>query len=110
MNTDIQRRLDQSLEHLESAIATAKQSLQSLPTRNPEIERRLDEYAQVVKRQRVQSSELTASIEAGAWPEVYRQAQLIRQSSSLIQNDVISLLREIASGGRLADQSSEFEA
>ena len=84
-----------SINQLEEAINTARQSIENSKLAHPELLGRLDCYTKVVAKQRLLVNELKYSSQAQDWDETRRLATLIRHSSQFIAGEMQSVIAVI---------------
>lgn len=92
-------RLLESFTELESAILTAKKTLESKQSVPQEVIDRIDTYQQMLEKQRVLASAMSTFVEQGNWPEVSRHIKLINGLSEMIRDDareIVGSLRRVA--------------
>ena len=95
-NSNIINRLFASFTDLESAINSARATLEEKESVPREVIERLESYDGILSKQRELASRLCESINAGDWGEVTRQVSLINGLSAMIRDDARAILSSLA--------------
>ena len=98
MTQELIKKLFDSLTELERSITVARQTFVSLQPENDELLQRIDNYEDVLSKQRQLAQSLRDYIEAQNWGEVTRHIKLINGLSALVHDDARALVRELVSG------------
>ena len=99
-------RLIQSFGELEKAIVSARSTLEENQDTPRDILDRIDVYDEILEKQRILTTKLSAYAAEGDWREVSRHVQLINALSAMIRDDA----REILTGVKapVDDQQKEM--
>lgn len=86
-----------SLQHLEVAIYQARSKIDqdqcnNQPERHSVLSDRLNQYLELVGKNRTMAFGLIANLEKQNWDEVYRIINIVQSTSLMIQQDVLALL------------------
>ena len=103
-------KLFSSFTDLESAIESAKQTLQKRGSIPAEVITRLDSYDTILTKQRRLATDLCEKMHVGDWDEVNRLVGLINGLSSMIRDDARAILSALAlnSDEEPADSEKHF--
>lgn len=93
---NIVTRLFASFTDLETAIDSAKHTLQSKGTIPDEVLKRLNSYDTILTKQRKLATALCDHIQKQNWDEVNRHVGLINGLSSMIRDDARAILSSLA--------------
>ena len=86
------KRLLNSFSELESAIESARTTLNDKGTVPPAVFERLNSYHTILAKQRDLAEDLSSKIEEGDWEEVSRLVKIINGLSSMIRDDAHAIL------------------
>lgn len=95
-NSNIIDRLFASFTDLESAIRSARETLERKSTIPEEVMRRLNSYDEILAKQRTLATTLCECIERGDWDEVSRHVTLINGLSAMIRDDARAILSSLS--------------
>ena len=96
MNTTIIERLFESFIYLETSINTTKQALERRgDVKARGLLKRINEYNDILQKQRSLASGLCHHMAAKNWVEVARNIKLINALSSMIRDDAREILIEL---------------
>lgn len=98
MSNPLVDKLLTSFDELDRSISVTKQNLATKPGVPNDILLRLDQYAEMVAKQRILATDLRLQIENGKWDEVARAVKLINGLSSMIREDAQQILASAAMG------------
>lgn len=93
---NIVERLFASFTDLETAIESAKHTLQKRGTIPEEVLKRLGSYDSILSKQRRLATALCEHIHNGQWDEVNRLVGLINGLSSMIRDDARAILASLS--------------
>ena len=105
MNKIIIQRLFESFKDLETAIESAKKTLEDRVDPPQEVIKRIESYEEILNKQRALATALCGHAHLGNWEEVSRHVKLINGLSTMIRDDA----REIVSGIRFSPSREERE-
>lgn len=105
---NIVERLFASFTDLETAIESAKNTLQSRGTIPEEVIQRLDSYDSILSKQRRLATALCESIHTGNWDEVSRLVGLINGLSSMIRDDARAILTSLSLNTDTAQEEEDM--
>lgn len=92
---EILKKLTQSLDDLESAVNNARTVLENKPNTPLFIFDRLDNYADMLKKQRQYRDRLVHQIRSGHTEDIHQTIKLINGLSEFIKNDAKEILSTI---------------
>jgi hypothetical protein len=98
MSQQLVEKLVSSFDELERSIEVTRESMAQKPGVPADVLSRLDQYSEIVRKQRKVAADLTAAIEAGKWDEVSRAVKLINGLSSMIRDDAQQILVSAQAG------------
>lgn len=96
MNTGIIEKLFSSFTDLETAIKSARKTLEQKGSISQEVLERLDSYDGILTKQRNLAKSLCDHIRVSNWDEVSRHVGLINGLSSMIRDDARAILSSLA--------------
>ncbi len=96
MTNPLVDKLLSSFSDLERSIAVTRESLAEKPGVPGDVLSRLDQYLEMVNKQKYIADELRAQIESGNWEQVARNVKLINGLSALIREDAQQILASAA--------------
>ncbi len=99
MNKVIINKLFESFDSLENAILNAKKTLSKKSDVPKDILDRIDNYEEILNKQRLLALSLNNHSKNGNWDEVSRHIKLINSLSTMIRDDA----REILFSGEKSD-------
>lgn len=105
---NIINRLFKSFEELETAISSAKRTLETKENVPTEVVERLHSYDDILEKQRGLAQELCGYIDAGDWDQVGRLVGLINGLSAMIRDDARAILSSLALNSDNADNTEEI--
>ena len=105
---NIINRLFKSFEELETAISSAKQTLETKENVPEEVVKRLRSYDNILEKQRGLAQELCGHIAAGNWDEVARHVGLINGLSAMIRDDARAILSSLSLNSDSAEDTEEI--
>jgi len=91
MAKEVIQKLFESFQELEHSLEVAKDTLAKREPRPEELLARIDNYEQILQKQRKLANRLCEYISAGDWNEVSRHIRLINGLTSLIYGDASEL-------------------
>ncbi len=94
MKQQVIKRLFESFNELERAIASARTTLRTKKDPPAELLERIESYEEILEKQRTLGNALCAHVSLENWSEVSRHIQLINGLSGMIRDDA----REVLSG------------
>lgn len=98
MAQQLVEKLLSSFDELERSIEITRESMAQKPGVPADVLSRLEQYSEIVRKQRQVASELTVAIEAGRWDEVSRSVKVINGLSSMIRDDAQQILVSAQAG------------
>ena len=107
MSAELVDRLIKSFDDLENCIEVTKQVLRQKDGVPSDVISRVEQYTDVVAKQRGLASELQAYIDNQNWEEVARHVKLINGMSAMIRQDAQSILSAAMEEGGAFDKSSD---
>lgn len=105
---NIVERLFASFTDLETAIESAKTTLQKRGTIPEEVIQRLDSYDSILSKQRRLATALCEHIHKGDWDEVNRHVGLINGLSSMIRDDARRILSSLSLNSDYAPDAEDM--
>lgn len=96
MQNDIIERLFSSFTDLETAITSARTTLEKRGAIPGEIIARLTSYDDILAKQRALAGKLCVFIRSGNWDEVARHVSLINGLSAMIRDDARAILSSLS--------------
>ena len=99
MAAHLAEKIRKALNGLDAAIDTAALAVSASPERDEVLERRMESYREVVRRQRLLAYDLSCALRRADMREVSRLANLLQASSAMIKAD-LSQIAENLSGRR----------
>ena len=96
MTNPLVDKLLSSFSDLERSISVTKQSLSDKPGVPEDVLKRLDQYLDMVLKQKLIADELRAQIEKGNWDGVARNVKVINGLSAMIREDAQQILASAA--------------
>ena len=85
-------KLLESFDELDRCIAVTREVLSQKPGVPFHVLERVEQYADIVRKQRALACELTTQISAQNWDEVTRYVRLINGLSAMIRDDAEAIL------------------
>jgi hypothetical protein len=111
-SSNIIEKLFSSFSELETAINSAKRTLEKKESVPTAILERLNSYDGILAKQKNLANTLCVSISKGDWDEVARNVTLINGLSAMIRDDAKAILQSITldkSGATEAIDADEFK-
>jgi len=93
-NNTLVKKLLVSFDELENCIELTKEVLSSKEGVSVDIQTRVNQYTDIVKKQRKLAVELTDFIKKEDWKEVGRHVKIINGLSTMIRDDAQSILTQ----------------
>jgi len=98
MSNPLVDKLLSSFDELERSISVTKDNLSVKPGVPADVLERLNQYSDIVSKQRDLAQELRGHIEAARWEEVARAVKVINGLSSMIRDDAQQILMSAVQG------------
>lgn len=92
------RKLFDSFDELDRSISAAKRALSKRDPIPLSLLRRINEYEEILGKQRKLAQELCRHVVAENWDEVGRHTKLINAFSAMIYSDAVTLTQGILTG------------
>ena len=92
MNKLVINRLFESFRELETAIRTARVTLETKEEQPAEMLKRISSYEEILEKQKNLATTMCGHVSLGNWDEVARHIKLINGLSSMIRDDARELL------------------
>lgn len=108
MSDSIVDKLLSSFDELERCIVVTKQVLGGKEGVPVDILQRVDQYSDIVGKQRSLALELRQFIEQQNWSEVGRRVKIINGLSTMIRDDAQSILAAAYSGDELPAEKQQL--
>lgn len=108
MDSSIIQRLFASFTELETAIHSARATLESKPSIPQEVITRLNSYDGILSKQRTLAEKLCTLIERGEWDEVSRHVSLINGLSAMIRDDARAILSALSANSDEASPDDDM--
>lgn len=92
MSVQLVEKLMQSFDELERSIEVTRSTLAKKPGVPQDVLQRVNQYSDIVKKQRSLADELKVCISQQNWDEVTRHVRLINGLSAMIRDDAQAIL------------------
>jgi len=109
MSEQLVEKLLSSFDELERSINITRESMSLKPGVPADVLSRLNQYSEIVSKQREVAANLRNQIEAGNWDDVSRSVKVINGLSAMIRDDAQQILSSATAAalGIEADSSSK---
>lgn len=107
-DNNIINRLYKSFEELETAIASAKTTLEAKKSVPKSVLERINSYDTILAKQRGLAKKLCQYINDGDWNEVARHVGLINGLSAMIRDDARAILSSLALNSDNGDDADDL--
>ena len=108
MSDTLVEKLVKSFDELENCIEVTRDVLAIKENVPGDVLARIEQYSEIVDKQRALADDLSPLIQAEAWDEVGRRVKLINGLSSMIRDDAYQILAAAGAMPRRADAPEQY--